>query len=800
MSLVKIPPSSSLQDGQFIQIQGPDGLVTGYQYDNQQRALYFKESQVLYPSFHGISHIAEDPIPSATCDTPGLMSADDKCKIDAMIQTRIGVLGFSGAGFPSDGGWMDGPIIFAAGTEFISIERVGNVIRWSCDSPIPINCNIEECETIPFIQDETDIFSVRPPCCGGKLPGVNIYGELKTYIFPESTIIDPNNAAAALNNKSNYPAFIFKRYDDSMSPGVAEHEIVLKRDSVNLSATEIGLAFTPGATGIPEMIWFMGKDDEGNQITYELEPTPEPGLLGSILYNGHLITKKMGVVTGYANTILSTNQYTVKEWDTDNKKPIGDAFTATNTWMYANPENAFTGTNPKALIYDSTVDLLPIGTLVDLWAFRIGQVSGEPILRYYFNEKPKFNPNYAWSWADHVRFGDTITARDESTPGTEGVEIGSTAVSSIRNFERSQWGLTNYDDPVYEVQRAVIDTNIPCLKVLESDRPVWLWNRKSFCNSLIRLDIGRPEISGTDPYYSVYDLVFRADIDENENKYCRVQSIGETDGLDCIQICGLNYHDLPPFGSIRVISPGSNSDIIYNYHRKSMFSTIISGTDGTVGTEPTAGYELSDCNLITLIGEEPYSGNVGDICELLHQEYDSHVVRAEFHFNPLTGLVRLQFKVGNLDVELPYDNGTNDFIRDLAPGYAVSGEYQQAGTFTGVGTQPDSTIDGFVVYDGQAVIAGTQNEFWNRLEVMIKDNQVWIWWNQLLIPPDSTLSGSLPTPVSISTPYFQTVQDADRQFGKIGLRLFEGAKVRRFDIRSQTTLFSEFTFGQLQIS
>ena len=205
MSLVKIPPASSLQDGQFIQIQGPDGLVTGYQYDKQQRALYFKESQVLYPSFHGVSHIAEDPIPSATCDTPGLMSSDDKCKIDAMVQTRIGVLGFSGAGFPSDGGWMDGPIIFAAGTEFISIERIGNVIRWSCDSPIPINCNIEECETIPFIQDETDIFSIRPPCCGGKLPGVNIYGELKTYIFPESTIVDPNNAAAALNNKSNYP-------------------------------------------------------------------------------------------------------------------------------------------------------------------------------------------------------------------------------------------------------------------------------------------------------------------------------------------------------------------------------------------------------------------------------------------------------------------------------------------------------------------------------------------------------------------------------------------------------------------
>ena len=140
MPLNKIPPYTSLTDSQFLQVAGPDGITTGYHYDAQTRMLYFKESQVIYPSFHGQTHIAEDPIPPATCDTPGLMSANDKCKLDTLIGTRLGVLGFQGAGFPDDGGWMQGDIILAAGTEFISLERIGNVVRFTVDSPIPLNC------------------------------------------------------------------------------------------------------------------------------------------------------------------------------------------------------------------------------------------------------------------------------------------------------------------------------------------------------------------------------------------------------------------------------------------------------------------------------------------------------------------------------------------------------------------------------------------------------------------------------------------------------------------------------------
>lgn len=272
MPITQIPAHTSLNDEQFLQIEGPDGLTTGYQYDEQQRALYFKESQVIFPSFHGSSHIAEDPVPNATCDTPGLMAADDKCKLDALLQTRLGVLGFQGAGFPDDGGWMQGDIILAAGTEFISLERIGNVVRFTVDSPIPLNCACEECQQIFWVQDETDIASIRPPTCGGKLPGVNAYGEMKIYLFPESTIADPNNVSATLNNKGTHPALIFKRFDDAIVPGAAEHELVLKRDPNNTLQTEIGWAFTPGATGVPEMVWFMGKDNDGNQIRFDLEP------------------------------------------------------------------------------------------------------------------------------------------------------------------------------------------------------------------------------------------------------------------------------------------------------------------------------------------------------------------------------------------------------------------------------------------------------------------------------------------------------------------------------------------------
>lgn len=820
MAITQIPSYSTLADAQFVQVLGPDQITTGYQFDKQQRALYFKESQVVYPTFHGASHIAEDPVPNASCDTPGLMSADDKCKLDAILQTRLGVLGFQGAGFPSDGGWMMGDIILAAGTEFISIERIGNVIRWTVDSPIPLQCTCEECNQIFWVQDETDVVAIRPPTCGGKLPGLNGYGELKVYLYPESTLVDPNDASASLNNKGNYPALIFKRYDDTITPGAAEYECILKRDSTNSLTTEIGWAFTPGATGVPELVYFMGKDDDGNLIRFDITPNSEPGLLGSILYKGHLITKKMGVVTNYTATILSTNQYTVKEWDVDTAEALGDAFTATNVWQYNNPENAKSGTNPQSLILDSSVDLIPIGTLVDLWAFKVGEISGEPILRRYFSKRPAFNPNNAWMWAGSLQFGDLITARAEVPPvGSEGKDS-SELVSSIRNIERSLWGITGYDDPLVSFElaeivgtngsdlstqhRAIIDTDLPGLVVTASgsapddfsERPVWIWNRKSSCNWLLRADIGRPDASAVP-----VDIALRAEIDENVNKYMRVVSTGVINGLYYVRVCGVNFLDLPPFGTIRVLS-AENENLIFNYQKKLMFPVdsieITGSTDVTAGTEFTV-----DCNSIVLIGSAasnvPYPGAAGDIVELLHQEYSCPLLRIEFTYDQSTGLVGVQFKVGTLDMSEPYEgdiaDDVDDFVRGLATGYAVSALYTQAGTYTGIGTQPASSLDGFVVLEGGAQLGGDQSEYWNKLEVMLRDNQVWIWWNQLLIPPNDSLSG-----FTIGTPYFPITQNPVKRDGKVGLRLWPGSKVRRMDVRTQLSTYSEFTYGQLEIS
>jgi len=1246
MPITKLPSYSTLKDGQFIQVEGPNQITSGYSYDEQQRALYFKESQVLFPSFHGATHIAEDPIPAASCDTPGLMSADDKCKLDALLQTRLGVLGFQGAGFPDDGGWLQGDIILAAGTEFISLERIGNVVRFTVDSPIPLNCacfkagaqvlmadgttkaienikigdevithnrkikkvtntfinkhddlvynfnveghrqqatwatgnhpylavraenlkcvkdsaslcrhnswrcsgceyeyinrtepewidakdlkvgdflvsvfgtneivdtkeivvsewvenlaeindqvvltftnrsgniqltssaklpsiipltndilfffgaylaeghtrnknlaifsvhvnelqdgelgseiirigresfgltpiiipsgnnavqitfcssilsrlldglfgcgvsdkripqflmklhpqdqknlllglylgdghrhkkqnrialqlaneqlinqvaailqrqghnpsvssvlsgttrsgteysawtvtvqssdaqwldigmgfggvdktisrdvkigeyvlhriteitteqhtgdvynfevedehtytinqlavhNCEECQQIYYVQDETDIASIRPPTCGGKLPGVNVYGEMKIYLFPESTIADPNNVSATLNNKGNYPSMIFKRYDDTIIPGAGEYELVLKRDRINTLQTEIGWAFTPGATGIVECVWFTGKDKDGNQTRFELEPDTEPNLLGTILYKGHLISRKMAVIVDYTSTILSTNQYTMREWDVDGAKAVGSSFTARNVWQYLNPENPPSGANPLSLVLDGTIDLLPIGTLVELWWFKVGEVAGEPIRRYYFSKKPNLNPNHIWTWVGHTQFGDVDIAREEVIPGDGSEDKDSSVqVSSIRQFERSQWGLTGYDDPLVNFDsalingtenadisiqhRAVIDTTLPGLKVIGSsealsnysERPVLLWNRHNICNALISCDIGRPSSSNFVPY----DIILRAPIDENMTKYMRIVGKGRlNDGTHYIRVCGVHFHDIPQFGSIRTLSPVSNQNIIYNYNRKLMFPSSTADV-GSGGTSITSGNDIdvsTYCDSIILIGGATsnieYPGDVGDIVELLHQEYSSPVVRIEFSYNQDTELVEMQFKVGVLDMSLPYeedlDSDIDDYIRGLAPGYSVSAIYSQAGTYTGVGTQPDASPEGFVVYDGGAQVGGTLDEYWNRLEIMLRDGQVWIWWNQLLIPPSSTLSLSLPNPVSIDTPYYPIEFNQYRSFGKVGARLWPGATVRRFDVRTQITLYNEFIRGQLEVT
>lgn len=1216
MALTKIPSQTVLSDGQFIQVEGPDGLLSGFQYDAQQRALYAKESQILFPSRHGISHIAEDPVPAATCDSPGLLSADDKCKLDALLQTRIGVLGFQGAGFSDDQGFMQGDIILAAGTEFISLERIGNVIRFVCDFGPPLACqcfvpgvrvgmadgttkpieeisigdkvithagrvkkviqtfknwydgsiyhwkldkhsgesfgitgnhpvmaiskslvkyggktyhqreringnpdwtlaehirpgdyverrrshnlnedvrvidvlaelgdgfvernglvfsvyyqkeggqpridglarglsrfievdndfldlvgyyaaegcadrkngvrfsvhteemkfgdiggeifriltekfdldpkvheratpngrdvqvmcvplvelfsrwfvgkkskkrfpdwvtklprnkqkrivaatirgdgytsfrknklsrsenlqitiglcsrylidqllfmaercgwepsnphprynkknktvkynmlisgsnapdlcdilglknkkkklsrelrldekrlhyvrehrtssysgyvynfeveddhsyivdgqvvhNCEECIQIFWVQDESDVSAIRPPTCSGKLPGVNAYGELKIYLFPESTIVDPANPLPTLNKKGNFPSLIFKRYDDTLAPGTGEFEMVLKRNASNLSTTEVGMAFTPGpggGLGSPELLFFMGLDADGNLLTFEFSEKTEPGLLGSILYKGHLITKQMAVIADYTSTILSTNQYRMRLWSVLDEEPVGDEFTATNIWRYQNPQNSFSDiVNPKALVLDATsADVLPIGLLVDIWAFQIGEVSGEPILRHFFQQPPIPNVFNTWSMVGGVQFGDNVQARGETEPN-DGSEDKITAieVSGIDDFEPTIWGLTGSDTPfflfdivsgvgtegigaVVNVQhRAQIDTLLPGLKVLEdagtepfSQRPVMLWNRIGVANSmLIRAEIGRPQGSE----FSPFDVLLHAPVSNYTDQYLRIVDVGEVNGLNFIRVKGAHFRDLPQRGTVRVLT-GIGKNKVFNFYNKFMFP----GAD-------------DDSLVLAAIAEDntPYPGNVGDIVEFLHREFSAPCVRLEFSVD-ISGELSLQFKVGVLGMDIPYENDVlddvDDFVRGLRPGYAVSGVFTQATGWDGTGTQPLVNADGFAILDGG--LASDGNEHWNLLEIMLRDGQVWVWWNTLLIPPHSALSSVLPSPVSINTPYFPVV--SGRTYGKLGFRMWPGASLRRVELRTQPRQFSEFTYN-----
>ena len=257
--------------------------------------------------------------------------------------------------------------------------------------------------------------------------------------------------------------------------------------------------------------------------------------------------------------------------------------------------------------------------------------------------------------------------------------------------------------------------------------------------------------------------------------------------------CCQHFHDLPPFGAIRILTATGNN-AIFNYTRKFVYPTIV-------------GEDADSFDSIVLTADPdsnlPFQGVAGSVVELLHQEYSSPVVRVQFHYDPLTGLIQTQFKVGVLDMSLPYEedltDDIDDYVRGMAPGYAVSSVYSQAGTFSGIGIRPSVQPEGFVVYDGGVVLSGDVPEYWNRLEVMLRDNQIWIWWNRLLIPPNSSLSSALPTPVTITTPYFPIALDSMRPCGKVGFRLWPGATLRRMDLRTQMTLFNEFVYGQLSV-
>jgi len=817
-----------LVDQQWVSVVGPDGLQSGFFYDKESLSLYIKESQIIIPPNHGQTHVTSDPVPEATCDLHGLMSADDKCKLDAITQMRVGVLGFQGSGYADDGGWISGDLILAAGSEAISLERVGNVVRFTVHNPLPLACDCEECFQIFWQQDESDVAAIRPPSCNGKMPGVNAYGELKIYAMPETAIADPSNPLDFLNQKDRYPSLIFKRYDDAISPGSAEFDMVLKRRQNKM--TEIGWAFTPGATGKVECIWFMGDDSEGNERRFQFNPKDEPGLLGELLYKGHLLSKQMGVIVDYESSVVATNQYVVKYWDVNKGETVGDSFTATNVWQYNNPESAATSLQaPKSLVVDATRDLLPIGTLVSLWEFQITETNGVPTRRRFFSHAPNVNPAHLWTTSGVVRFGDLLISDEGSGSGGSDVTANDIGVADIRLFERTLWGITDFDDslilsddgedsagPTHQPSGEIlngqltadIDYNLPGLVVRSTDgtggteplntRPVMVWNRHNHRNVYSRFWIGMPPASK----YPPYDILLRAPIDSFDDVYMKVLRRGQFTagpfaGNHYIVVKGARWRDLPSQGIVETLTPG-HRNLLWRYYHKAAFA-------------------YGDDNGITLVGdviEFPFmaadsSGTMPtspETVRLLREDYNAPCVRCEFSVDetPNAPSVQLQIKVGILDVNEPYelDRGTDpndDLVYGMAPGYTVSRVMTQDGFIIAGNEDPNSDPTGFRVYKGGNLIVPINgvNEAWNLLEIMYRDSQCFIWWNGLLVPPDQDASLQLPDPVVVNTPYFPLISNVE--IGKVGMRMWPGATVRKIEIRDQASQISEYQYGQLQM-
>lgn len=922
-TIAKVPSHKSLVDRQFFQVPVADGLLQGFQFDEETRTLYVKESQVIVPGQHGITHVGEDPVPNATPDTPGLMSADDKARLDSFLQFRLGVLGFSGSGFPDDGGFLVGDVILAAGTEFISLERVGNVVRFTVDSPIHLDC-CESCSQIFWIQDESEPAAIRPPSCNGKMPGINGYGEIKVYTFPETLLLDKQNPLDALNQKGSFPAFIFKRYDQAVTPFENELEVILKRNE-NLT-TNVGWAFTPGFNGKAEVVWFTGSDDNGAQTKFEFLPEQNPNLLGQVLFNGHLLTKQMAVVVDLPEDVLSTNNYVLRKWDLQNAQPIGDTFTGKNVWQYDNPENQPTDSfNPRSLVLDQTRELLPIGTLVDVFQFEINRTSEERLVRTFFNKRPDTKIGSMWSLSGAQRFGDLFTAREEinDPEGDTAISASEVNVPDVRLFEKTIWGLNQFEDrlilsddggevedtdgvtqrepsgePINNEIVADIDPSIPGLRVLKQeqslvgdinedgvvddqdlqiflcafgktildegynakadfngdgridirdlailgrqfdlnvekvpDRPVFLWHRVNHNNVLVKARLGMPD-DNTGLDFPPYDILLSAPVDSFDDTYVKVIkrgvfTTGVFQGLPFIVVKGMRWEDLPMEGALRILT-GAFRNTIWRYHFKAAFANWDDDGITLIGREEVFPFDedfpigegLTACTAAaptesSATDEEPTAAELEApevsentvVAELLRQDYTAPVIRMKFDINKTSGAesVQLQIMVGMLDMSVPFEcnqtDPADDLVRGLAPGFTVSKVLIQNGFIDdGVGEDISSNPEGFRVFRGGEleVPVNGQVEKWNDLEIMHRDNQVWIWWNGLLISPDTVASANLATPVTVNSPWFPINPQID--VGKVAFRMFPGAIIRDVEIYDQLINFNEFTNSQAQLT
>ena len=330
------------------------------------------------------------------------------------------------------------------------------------------------------------------------------------------------------------------------------------------------------------------------------------------------------------------------------------------------------------------------------------------------------------------------------------------------------------------------------------ERPVYFWHRINHGNFYMKAMVGHPDSSD----YPPIDILFRSPIDSVSDIYVAIMSIGQVADTTAKHYCvvrGASWGDLPQRGTLRFLT--RNRNMIWRYDQKA-FTDHADGTVMLLSEEPFP--ETSET-------VEPMPGEMS-LAVVLHEDYETYCCRLEFSVDNTPGneTIQLQFKVGILDMTVPYEEDITEDVSDsLIKGfkdhsYTVSRWFTQNKLWAGPSTTT-SDPSNFVAYQGGYV---SGEEKWNKLEIMCRDDELWIWWNEMLVAPSPVDNLNVyPEPVvSVSNPYFDiggatgaVAIPACPSIGKVGFRLWPGAKIRQIDVRDQAMSHNELQYGQLEV-
>jgi hypothetical protein len=396
-----------------------------------------------------------------------------------------------------------------------------------------------------------------------------------------------------------------------------------------------------------------------------------------------------------------------------------------------------------------------------------------------------------------ISFGDAFTIFGESNNGQpSGIAINNQFVAD--------------DDPT-----------LPGLRVVQTDpmsiseRPVYLWHRHNHGNFMVRALVGMPEASQN--LFPPIDILLRSPGDSHDDVYVKVIKRGQFlagpfTGKFYVVVKGPQWRDMPQRGVLRTLT-GLTRNENWRFDTKIGFAP-----------QDDDGFILVSQDNVMFLFDDDYGVGTGSggsyvtpapvtipssttVAQLIHEDVTTQALRLQFSVNTLSSAesVQLQFRAGELSMCQPYEldissGAIDDLVRGFTPGkFTVSQNYIQQGFITSI-ENPAVSVPGFKVYTGGflPVPIDGQTERFNELVVMCRNNQLWVWWNRLLVTPDPVLNAALPTPTVVNTPYFPI--NSAQPIGKVVFRLWPGATMRQVEVRDQLINFNEFTFGQLKLT